>query len=527
MTNVPTELLYTTPISKEETIFDSLVCPPIEAYFNLQDIEYLYNIATSIKYASKIMVKRKAIEQLMRSKGFIKFHSGTNRLVFRHLDDTRFVAKIALDKIGMKDNPDEFENQNYLKPFVAKTFQVSPYGVLAFSERVDPILNLTSFLLVASNIFDIIVFKILGKFIMDDIGSNYFMNWGIRHGMGPVLLDYPYLFHLDSNKLYCNKPVYPNTKFPLCGGEIDYDLGFNNLICTKCGKPYDARSLAKKIENKLVIVKGEMNMSDVKVKITRNGVVDFDSEKQSDYITTPSGKRHKISKKEFVVNIFRNNKLSYTNSKENKVVYQEKSNNTVKESFDYKNKYHKPKFGGYVNNNKSVFQEENKEEPKKLISDEDIAKATSNYVKKEEPVRKYDLTKKEEKEVKETKANDKVIGFMSGIDPNKTYGNVSGINTVKNNKKVENINTMEISEEKEENTVTTEKESDHKQFYEELNAKLLKAIEDIPEPKDAKEENDIYYKLRKIIKEETDDKEFFKETPESYLNEYLGITKKE
>ena len=127
-----------------------------------------------------------------------------------------------------------------------------------------------------------------------------------------------------------------------------------------------------------------MNMSDVKVKITRNGVVDFDSEKQSDYITTPSGKRHKISKKEFVVNIFRNNKLSYTNSKENKVVYQEKSNNTVKESFDYKNKYHKPKFGGYVNNNKSVFQEENKEEPKKLISDEDIAKATSNYVKKEE-----------------------------------------------------------------------------------------------------------------------------------------------
>ena len=35
---------------------------------------------------------------------------------------------------------------------------------------------------------------------MADIGTNFFMNWGIRPGFGPVLLDYPYVYELDGNK---------------------------------------------------------------------------------------------------------------------------------------------------------------------------------------------------------------------------------------------------------------------------------------------------------------------------------------
>ena len=32
------------------------------------------------------------------------------------------------------------------------------------------------------------------------------MNYGLREGFGPVLLDYPYVFELDGRKLICNVP---------------------------------------------------------------------------------------------------------------------------------------------------------------------------------------------------------------------------------------------------------------------------------------------------------------------------------
>ena len=75
--------------------------------------------------------------------------------------------------------------------------------------------------------------KFIGKYVLEDIGTIWFKNWGIRPGFGPVLLDYPYLFEVDIRDLYC----YDMTPLGLpCGGQIDYDAGFNILICTKCGK---------------------------------------------------------------------------------------------------------------------------------------------------------------------------------------------------------------------------------------------------------------------------------------------------
>lgn len=278
-------LLYTKPKDKLVEMFDNMTCVPIMYLFTSYDIQYLYDIATSRELTSKPKTKYKLIDSLMKPKGFIRLHAGTNRIVYRHLDINTFVAKIAIDDVGLGDNPAEFKNQHLLKPFVAKTFEVTSNGVLAFSERVEPITSLASFLLISPDAFDVLVYKILGKYVIDDVGSDYFMNWGVRKGVGPCLLDYPYVYNLDSNKLYCNKPIYPNTKFPVCGGEIDYDEGFNNLVCTICGKHYIAKDLAEDIKNNLVYFKGGFDMEvRARIKIYKNGKLVSSSVKATESI---------------------------------------------------------------------------------------------------------------------------------------------------------------------------------------------------------------------------------------------------
>ena len=95
--------------------------------------------------------------------------------------------KVAYDDIGLGDNPREFINQQYLKPFCTKVFEVSQNGVLAIVERVNPITNREEFLSVAEDVFTLLTEYIIGEYVMDDIGTKYFMNYGLRKGFGPVL----------------------------------------------------------------------------------------------------------------------------------------------------------------------------------------------------------------------------------------------------------------------------------------------------------------------------------------------------
>ncbi len=261
----------TTPL---ENYFDLIQLPmPMNYYLSPQDIEYLRKLATSVRYSGKIKEKYKLIDDLMRSRGFKRFSAGTNRVVYSYLEDTSFLVKIAVDKVGMQDNPMEFKNQFLLKPYVTKMFCVSPCGTVGFVERVVPIKNVGEFKEIASDVFDIIVNKILGNYVVEDIGTKYFMNWGIRLGYSPVLLDYPYVYKLDGKKLYCNQYI-PETN-SICNGEIDYNSGFNHLVCSKCNKVYLAVDLRDKSEdNKKIIVKrGGLSM---KVQLRRGDEIVYD-----------------------------------------------------------------------------------------------------------------------------------------------------------------------------------------------------------------------------------------------------------
>lgn len=281
--------LYTKRRSPLEFNFDMLTAPPLLALLTPQDINDLNRIARSVKLAGKIDEKYKLIDQIMTNRGFVKLHAGTNRVVYRFIEDQRFVIKVAIDRVGLGDNPAEYKNQFLLKPFVTKVFEVSPCGTVGLFERVDPIMSREEFLSVADDIFNLITKFFVGKYVLEDFGSHYFMNWSLRKGYGPVLLDFPYVYELDGNKLYCNAKPIPGRRDIVCGGEIDYDDGFNNLICTKCGRPYQARDLKKAEENKLIIVGGKKTMR-VQIKIGKDIILDSGKKKVAKVIEEPKEK---------------------------------------------------------------------------------------------------------------------------------------------------------------------------------------------------------------------------------------------
>ena len=256
-------------VSIEEFNFDNLTAPPIAMMFTPQDIQDLYYIAHSIKLSSHPEKKLQYINDIMSKRGFVKFIGGTNRISYRPIEDNSFLVKVAIDDVGRSDNPREFTNQHALKPFVTKVFEVTPCGTLGVFERVVPITNRQEFMSVSEDVFTLINEWLIGEYVMDDIGSNYFMNYGIRKGFGVVLLDYPYMHKVDYNKLFCAlEDKTFSTKSGKCEGEIDYDAGFNKLVCKKCGAIYKAIDLAKAIEDEKVIIKGGIIKMSLNINIS-------------------------------------------------------------------------------------------------------------------------------------------------------------------------------------------------------------------------------------------------------------------
>lgn len=257
--------LYSKKISPLDFHFDSLMAYPLLSYITIQDIQALNKIATSLRLSSKPKLKYQKMDEILNPLGFKRMTSGTNRAVYKYLEDQSIVLKVALDKVGMSDNPNEYQNQMLLKPFCCKVFEVSPCGTVALVERVNPITHRDEFKQIASDVFDLITEKIIGKYVLEDIGIKFFMNYGIRDGFGPVLLDFPYVYELDGAKLVCNN--YDPVSNTICGGTIDYDAGFNFLHCEKCGKQYLAQQLQKDIENNFVFVeKGENHKMAIVIK---------------------------------------------------------------------------------------------------------------------------------------------------------------------------------------------------------------------------------------------------------------------
>lgn len=236
--------------TEADELFDSITMPPWTQYVSMHDIEVLYWAATAKSMAGNIDARRKIIRQVLEPRGFKRLTGGTNRDVFTHYEDQTIVAKVALDMVGLGDNQKEYDVQRVLFPWVTKMIQVCPSGVLGFAERVVPILSRREYNAHIPMVY-LMLNELLGRYVMEDIGTEFFKNVGIRKGFGVVLLDYPYAYELDGNKLNCHNTLIDGT---ICGGEIDYDAGMNYLLCKRCGKRYYASDLQKYIDKEQISI---------------------------------------------------------------------------------------------------------------------------------------------------------------------------------------------------------------------------------------------------------------------------------
>ena len=295
------KILKSGTITNADYYYDNLVAPPIYSVLYPDDINELHRIATSVKLSGNGTKKIGMIHKIMKHRGFYKLAGGTNRVVYYHPDVPGVVYKVAIDAVGMKDNPAEFRNQDLIKPYCTKVFEVSPCGTVGSFERVERITSFEEFYTIADDVYYLISRILIGKYVLDDIGIDFFMNYGISN-RGPVILDFPYVYELDGGKLYCNK-ILPNGK--RCHGEIDYDDGFNHLVCEKCGAIYKARDLGKENDenDKRILVVPKKGALDMKVAVMRGNKVikekDFGESGVKNLSKKKNNIRNKVVSEEF------------------------------------------------------------------------------------------------------------------------------------------------------------------------------------------------------------------------------------
>ena len=227
--------------------------PPLISYVPTNVIEQVRQVVDSVRLMNLPSKKYKMVNEILSPLGIKPLASGTNRRTFYVEYDPSVVIKIASDRVGKRDNLSEFRLQEVVKPFCTKTFDVTPDGVMSLVERVETMTSYQFKYVYTGDIFDFIMLILDRGYIMEDIGGNFHKNWGLRVGFGPVILDYPYVFEVDYTKLRCSF-VDPITK-EKCDGYLDYDYskGMSEIVCTKCGTRYSARSLAIEYNKESII----------------------------------------------------------------------------------------------------------------------------------------------------------------------------------------------------------------------------------------------------------------------------------
>ena len=493
------EKLYAKKKSIFEFNYDALWAPNINDILTVTDVGDLYYIATSLRYSANIDKKYELIDEIMKRRGFKKAHAGTNRVVYNFLDLQTFVAKIAIDKVGIKDTPAEFLNQAYIRPFCCKIFECDPTGVCGFVERVNPVSSIHEFLSINEDVFNMMMWLLDKGIILDDVGAEYYMNYGVRQYangamFGPVLIDFPYMYNLDGNKLVCANKIKTPFGSHLCGGEIDFTPDLSHIICTKCGKTYTARDLHKPDTTiKMFGANGE------EIKMIRAKIIDM----KTNRVVIDTGRSNNVIENEDELNFHRNNAIAVeveetirskrNNREQNKQniinnIY-DKYNKELEEANNRINKNAKAKKVDTIidadNNNTFVTNiiaeviDELKND-KKIDYDEDEINIVEEYNIDEEPEVTYDLEGEE------------------GIDPEEYIAKYG-----------EDYNGYEYSE----------------PTMEEIEASAIPELKNQVDDDDASASimfngvplKDIYYKEFNGDEEESDDN---KESSDGYLDEY-------
>ena len=266
------------PFSNQD--WERIQRPPIQNYIPPNVLGYLAQLIDDPKWMNKTAKKKKEVRRVLKQIGLPQIAAGTNRMCFGCDYDPGIVFKFGLDRVGRSDNIAESYNQYFLNGFGTKILHVLPNGLFSMCERVQT-MDQKTFASYADTIYRLITYWAVHKNILiEDIGYNFFKNWGVRIGFGPVLLDYPYIYKIDPFKLVCKrKDPYTQQE---CMGHIDYDRGLNQIICDRCGVRYGISDIAE--SNVGEMIKTTVNMkgrvlsmslvnTSIKVGIKKNGKI--------------------------------------------------------------------------------------------------------------------------------------------------------------------------------------------------------------------------------------------------------------
>ena len=256
--------------SQFEFDWNSLSKPPLQAWLPVQAFTQLQQLISDVRIMNNPVLKFKYMNEILFPYRFRPYHSGTNRRTFYHIDDPTILIKIGSDRVGKSDNISEFYLQNLIKPHCAKIYDVTADGIVQLHERAEPMSEHDYKHIYSGQIFDFIMSLMYKGYMLEDVGGNFFKNWAVRLGFGPILIDFPYIYEVDWSKLKCIF-VDPKTHIK-CTGDLDYDYdkGMSEIICTKCGARYSAKYLAKAVPTSgedFISRKGKNNMQEFKLSV--------------------------------------------------------------------------------------------------------------------------------------------------------------------------------------------------------------------------------------------------------------------
>lgn len=254
--------------------------PPIECYIPQIGLDNLRVLVNDPAWMNKTAKKKKEARKILKQFGLTQIAAGTNRMCFGCEYDPGIVFKLGLDRVGRSDNLAESYNQYFLNGFGAKIIHVLPDGILGMCERVQT-MDQKTYAEHSDIIYRLITYwSVCKNILIEDIGCNFFKNWGVRLGFGPVLLDYPYVYKVSPFKLVCHRKD-PITQQE-CMGHIDYDPGLNQIVCDRCGVRYGISDIAdmgiEELVKKAISMKGKvLSMAlvntNVKVSIKRGNKI--------------------------------------------------------------------------------------------------------------------------------------------------------------------------------------------------------------------------------------------------------------
>jgi len=271
----------------------SLKIPPMNTFFPYWVVDQLLQLSKDPALMNKPRERYQIMERdILNPYGFKILASGTNRRTFYYDYDPTIVLKVGSDRVGRSDNISEYYTQEILKPLCAKAYEFATEGVCMLSERAEAMTQ-AQYKSYSRIIFNIIMLFFYKGFIMEDIGSIFYKNWAIRIGKYPILIDHPYVYEIDWSRLRCEYRD-PNTG-ERCNGDIDYDDLLTQLVCTKCGRRYSAKYLARAVPTaaieRFTKGKGKFKMSNFKISIFRGDEMVFSNYREANGIPNETQKR--------------------------------------------------------------------------------------------------------------------------------------------------------------------------------------------------------------------------------------------